>query len=817
MISLNFKRHLKLILLQTQKQILNIGLKNYIRMKSLLTLLFSIFLTIQVQAQLVLTIAGVLDSIGAVNGSALQAHFNNPHGIAVDGSGNIYVADRFGHRIRKITPAGIVSTLAGSGNQGSVNGQGTSAEFNEPWGICADIVGNVYVADTRNNRIRKIDINGNVTSFAGTGNFGSSNGPALSSTFGNPTGIEIDENTGIIYVADHLTHIIRKIDPAGNVTTLAGTAFLTGTANGQGATARFNRPYGLEIDNNGDLIVADEWNHLIRRVTPAGLVTTIAGSGVLGSQDGTGVAARFNYPWDIAVDANDDMFVADGFNNTIRKVTPAGVVTTYVGTAGTSGANDGTGPSASFNGATGITYYDATDELYVADAYNELVRKIINLNVQSVTLQLTIGTSTVICEGDSIGFKAVPEIYANYEFFVDGISFQSSLNENFSTDDLAPGNYLLSVTATDATGNTIQSSDIFVQVLAAPSAAITIVGNTSFFAGDSVILIASAGSAYLWNNGGTTGTITVLDGGNYWVDITNSNGCKARSDTTLVTVTQFSTSPVIEIVSGVISTTQDGTVGTVCYGSAAILRSSYNTNNRWFKDGFPIDSATSKTYAVSESGQYQVEVVDTLGFTLFSNTIEITVLPEQIINFTGTPVVTKPNETVQFTSNVSVNVTNYFWNFGDTNSVTPNFSNLINPAHTYADEGIYTVTLITAGIVGCSDTLTKVNYITISESGTAGGTVGTNDGVVFIPSAFTPNGDNSNDIFYVRGANIDDLQMSVYNQWGERVFFSNNQSNGWDGTYNGLEVQIATYVYIVNITSTDGTEQTLKGHITLLR
>jgi gliding motility-associated-like protein len=162
-------------------------------------------------------------------------------------------------------------------------------------------------------------------------------------------------------------------------------------------------------------------------------------------------------------------------------------------------------------------------------------------------------------------------------------------------------------------------------------------------------------------------------------------------------------------------------------------------------------------------------------------------------------------------------VTNYFWNFGDTNSVTPNFSNLINPAHTYADEGIYTVTLITAGIVGCSDTLTKVNYITISESGTAGGTVGTNDGVVFIPSAFTPNGDNSNDIFYVRGANIDDLQMSVYNQWGERVFFSNNQSNGWDGTYNGLEVQIATYVYIVNITSTDGTEQTLKGHITLLR
>jgi gliding motility-associated-like protein len=791
--------------------------KNNTLMRSLLTLLFSIFITIQVHAQLVLTIAGQLDSIGSVNGPALQAHFNNPHGIAVDGSGNIYVADRFGHQIRKITPAGMVSTLAGSGNQGTANGQGTNAEFNEPWGLCADSIGNVYVADTRNNKIRKIDINGNVTTIAGTGNFGSSNGAALSSTFGNPTGIEIDQNTGIIYVADHLTHIIRKIDPNGNVSTLAGTAFLTGTANGQGAAARFNRPYGLELDNNGDIIVADEWNHLIRRVTPTGLVTTIAGSGTTGSQDGTGAGAMFNYPWDIAVDENDDIYVADGFNNTIRKITPAGVVTTYVGTAGVSGSNDGTGPSASFNGATGIAYYSGTDELFVADAYNELVRKIINLNIQSVSLQLIVGTSTVICEGETIGFKAVPEIYDNYEFFIGGISVQNSASENFTTNNLTPGNYLLSVTATAANGNIIPSSNVFIQVLAAPNITITTVGNTSFFEGDSVTLIASAGSAYLWNTGATTGAITVFNAGNYWLDLTNSNGCTGRSDTITVAVTQFSSTPTIEIVDGAISISQDGSLGTVCYGSAASLRSSYNTNNQWFKDGFPISGATARNYAVSESGQYQVEVIDTLGFTLFSNTIEIIVLPKQINDFTATPVNTKPNQTVQFTSNVSANVANYFWNFGDTNSAASNFSTQINPTHTYADVGIYTVTLITAAIIGCSDTLTKVNYINISESGSGGGNIGTNDGAIFIPSAFTPNGDNSNDIFYVRGADIDDLQMSIYNQWGERIFFSNSQSNGWEGTYNGLEVQIGTYVYIVNITMTDGTKQTLKGHITLLR
>ncbi|NJN77611.1 MAG: T9SS type B sorting domain-containing protein [Saprospiraceae bacterium] len=222
-------------------------------------------------------------------------------------------------------------------------------------------------------------------------------------------------------------------------------------------------------------------------------------------------------------------------------------------------------------------------------------------------------------------------------------------------------------------------------------------------------------------------------------------------------------------------------------------------------------------YSATESGEYQVEVVDTLGFSLFSNTIDIIVLPKQINGFTATPVNSKPNQAVEFAPSVSTNVTNYFWNFGDSTSTTPNFSNLKNPTHTYQNIGTYTVTLITSGIVGCSDTLVKVNYVNVSENGTGGGTVGQNDGDIFIPSAFTPNGDNSNDIFYVRGANIADLEMSIYNQWGERVFFSNKQSVGWDGTYSGREVQLATYVYIVNITLIDGTEQMLKGHITVLR
>ncbi len=795
-------------------------------MKKLLFIISFLVFTITTNAQLVITIAGVLDSTGALNGPALQSHFNNPHGIAVDGFGNIYVADRFGHRIRKITPAGITSTLAGSGVSGTADGFGTSAEFNEPWGLCADSLGNVYVADTRNNLIRKIDVSGNVTTLAGTGSFGTTNGPALAATFGNPTGIEIDETTGIIYVADHLTHIIRKIDPAGNVSILAGAPYLTGNTNGVGLAATFNRPYGLTLDNAGNIIVADEWNHLIRRVTPTGVVTTIAGNGIIGSSDGVGANVSFNYPWDIAVDNNGDMFIADGYNDVIRKIDPNGNVTTYVGTAGNSGATDGTGPAATFNGATGIAYFDDTDELYVGDAYNELIRKIINLNIQSVALQLTTGTSTVICEGDTIGFRAAPEIYSSYDFFVAGNLVQSSTSEFFETSTLSPGNYFFSVTAYDNSGNSVNSSDVFVQVLAAPNPSLTVVGVPTFFDGDSATLIATAGDSYLWNTGQTTGAITVYNTGDYWVDVTNANGCVGRSDTMSIVATPFSVDPEIEIIEGTISTAVDGSSGTVCYGSAALLRSSYNSGNQWFKDGFPINGATDFEFLVFDSGQYQVEVLDSLGFTLFSNTIDITLLPKQINNWIANPLTPTPNQTVQYISDVSSEVTNYFWNFGDTISGSDNFSNLDLPTHSYANVGLYTVTLITSDVVGCTDTMTRIDYIDVTDdgNGSGGGSGGSgggnptiNDGDVFIPTAFTPNGDNTNDIFYVRGGDIIGVNMSIYNQWGERVFYSDDQAIGWDGIYDGREVQLGTYVYVINLQFTDGSENTYTGKVTVIR
>lgn len=782
-------------------------------MRKIILLFACIWCVHTAQAQLVLTVAGVLDSVGAINGPTSLATFNNPHGIAVDPAGNIYVADRFGHKIRKITPGGTVSTLAGSGQVGAADGVGINATFHEPWGLCVDSTGVVYVADTRNNLIRKIDQSGTVTTVAGSGNFGTSDGQGTAATFGNPTGIEIAAD-GSLYIADHLTHIIRRISPNGFVSTLAGSAYITGNQNGVGNTARFNRPYGLTIDPNGDILVADEWNHLIRKITPAGVVTTIAGTGIVGSQDGPAGGATFNYPWDVTVDSSGNIFIADGYNDVIRKLDVSGNVSTYVGTAGNSGATDAIGAAATFNGATGIAYLGSTDEIYVADAYNNLIRKIVNLNQQTVALQVTSTGGTDICEGDTFSVKAAPEIFQTYDFYVDNILQQSSTSPNFATATLAPGNRALMVIAYD-NGNAIQSIPIQVNVQAVPDPFLTAVGPTTFYEGDSVTLVSTSGTSYLWSNGDTNATLVVKTSGTYWIDVTNSVGCTGRSDSIVVDVIQFSELPTISIIEG---------NETLCHGETATLESSYDNNNQWYVDGFPISGATNKTYVASATGTYQVEATDSLGFTLLSDPVNIVVKGKQIVDFSASEITVDPNTEVQFSPTVNENDLDFFWNFGDATS-SQNTSNEEFPRHIYENTGTYTVTLITSDLVGCSDTLTKQAYITVGDADNPGGGTGTGttggvpggDTDIFIPTAFTPNGDGKNDIFLVRGVIIANLTMQIYNQWGEMIFESFDQSQGWNGRHGSIAAQNGTYVYVIQVDTINGETRNFKGHITLIR
>jgi sugar lactone lactonase YvrE len=323
------------------------------------------------------TLAGGTRSWGSADGTGTAARFNFPQGLATDSAGNVYVADTNNQTIRKITPAGEVSTLAGSARSwGSTDGTGTAARFNFPRGITTDSAGNLYVADTNNQTIRKITPAGEVSTLAGSaGNWGSTDGTGAAARFNSPRSITADA-TGNLYVADTNNQTIRKITPAGEVSTLAGSSRSAGSADGTGTAARFNFPRGIAADATGNLYVADTNNQTIRKITAVGVVSTLAGSsGSAGSADGTSTVARFNSPIGLATDSAGNIYVADTNNHTIRKITPAGEVSTWAGSAGNAGSVDATGTAAQFNYPRGIAI-DATDNLYVADTENSTIRKI---------------------------------------------------------------------------------------------------------------------------------------------------------------------------------------------------------------------------------------------------------------------------------------------------------------------------------------------------------------------------------------------------------------------------------------------------------
>lgn len=329
------------------------------------------------QSYSVSTLAGS-SSAGSQNGQG-TASFFAPFGAAIDSAGNIYVADVWNHRIRKITSTGLVSTFAGSGFSGSQDGQATLATFNSPHGVAVDPTGIVYVADTSNNKIRIISTAGVVSTFAGNGTQGSQNGQGSSATFWGPYGVALD-SAGNVYVVDTGNHLIRKITPTGVVSTFAGSGS-AGSQNGQGTVATFNFPRGIATDSAGNVYVADWFNHNIRKITPTGLVSTLAGSGSAGSQNGQGSAASFDGPRGVTVDSSGNVYVADTGNRQIRKISASGLVSTLAG-SGATGSQNGLSTSASFEGPSGVVV-DSTGNIYVVDVLN--IRKISLVSVASVT------------------------------------------------------------------------------------------------------------------------------------------------------------------------------------------------------------------------------------------------------------------------------------------------------------------------------------------------------------------------------------------------------------------------------------------------
>lgn len=314
------------------------------------------------------TVAGS-GTAGFADGAARTARFDEPWGIAVGASGMVYVADSGNHRIRTIDTSGNVRTLAGTGTAGFRDGAGAQAQFNEPRGLAVDQADNVYVADFANSRVRKITPAGVVSTILDT-----SGEPPVGTAFGmdrlnRPAGVAVDA-AGNVYVS--LAFTIRRITPQGVVQPFAGS--VEGYADGPAASAQFASPGGIAVDRAGNLYVADPKNNRIRRIAPDGMVSTLAGSGERGFRDGPGSAAQFNTSSGLAVDAEGNVYVADANNDAIRRITPAGQATTLAGN-GNPGLRDGPAAEARFDGPFGVAV-DNSGSLYVADGNNHRIRRI---------------------------------------------------------------------------------------------------------------------------------------------------------------------------------------------------------------------------------------------------------------------------------------------------------------------------------------------------------------------------------------------------------------------------------------------------------
>ena len=326
---------------------------------------------------------------GFRDGPGNQAQFRWTTGLAVDSTGNVFVADANNHRIRMITPGGEVSTYAGSGEIGAKNGTGAEASFNYPYSIAFDSSGNLYVSEDGGNRIRKITQMRHVTTLAGNGTAGFANGVGTAATFDHPRGITVDSSNKV-YVADYHNNVIRMIESNGKVSTFAGTGAF-GANNVKANLATFIYPRGIVAHPSGVISISDTQGHKMRRVAKDKTVTTLAGEGTFGFKDDVGKNAKFHYPEEIALDKFGNLYAADSSNQRIRKITSNGVVTTIAGN-GAKGSANGNGSSATFLYPYGVAV-DSKGNIYVSDQ-NHMIRKLTPLCTGAYSYDSTSGKCT---------------------------------------------------------------------------------------------------------------------------------------------------------------------------------------------------------------------------------------------------------------------------------------------------------------------------------------------------------------------------------------------------------------------------------------
>jgi len=533
------------------------------------------------------TLAGTpSNTIKNVDGIGSAAQFYSPHGLAMDSSGNIYIADSFNHTIRKVNSTGVVSTLAGSpGQQGFADGIGSEARFTEPWAVVVDSSGNVFVSDTNNNRIRKITPEGVVTTLAGGGSQGSSDGSGTAARFNEPHGIGID-SSGNLYVADFGNNTIRKVTPTGMVSTLAGSAGSEGNTDGQGTAARFKALQFLTVDSTGDIYVSQSADKNIRKITAAGLVTTFASG-----------AATFGDPRGLVADGTGNIYVADSLKNVIHKVTRSGTVSLLAGNSAKPGSSDGTTSSALFNEPIGVAINNITGTLYVTDSANNTIREISNGSVSTLA-GLAGRTSSV----DGIG--AAARFEDPYALALDGAGnvFVADATDHSIRKITPDGN----VTTFAGKGGSFGSDDGS--------------GAAARFKSPLGIAADTAGNVYVADTGNYTirkitsdGVVTTFAGSAGQRGFTDGNGTAARfSNPYGVSVDGSGNLYVIESTGVVRKITPTGVVTTLAGGSGSGLVDATGTAAR-FRVPFDIAVDGAGNLYVSDHGNHAVRKITPAG------------------------------------------------------------------------------------------------------------------------------------------------------------------------------------------------------------
>ena len=761
-----------------------------------------------VHAQNISTISGNGQQGNSVNGgSAINSPNYGPWGTVVDKQGNVYFADPGNNVISKVDISGIITRWAGTGTAGysGDGGSAASAQLMSPSFLVSDRAGNMYFIDS-NLRVRKIDTAGIITTIAGNGLYGYSGdgGPATSASFRYLYGATPDD-MGNVYVSDFENGVIRKINSAGILTTIAGTGILGYSGDGGPATlAQLNYPMQVGVDNTGNIYIPDYFNRRVRKINNMGIITTIAGDGIVGYSGDGGPAAlsRLGVVCHVTVDDAGDIYIVDQEYAVVRKIDCSGIITTVAGTGSVGFSGDG-GPatSAKLNDPLSAGT-DLFGNVYISDALNYRVRKITNnLTPSDITQPVKMN----ICAGSSTVFNCNIPVANTYQWQVLSGNLWVGLSDNLvysgsSTSQLNISNASVSMNTNQyrcvvATACKFYLSNPDTLFVAGSPLSINISTSAdSVCAGTSVIFTANIGSSppglkYQWTvNGVGVGTNAPIYRDSALSD-QDAVSCTI-TDTTNCSIPVFVQSNVIQMhVSNnkapvvTISTPKSE----ICSGEsvtfkANVTNGSINPSFQWKINGMNTNGNDSvfQTSSLLNNDIVSCTLTENQLCTLpvnSVNTITMIVYTSPVVN-AGKDTLILPGNSIQLNPVVSGNIVSFNWS-PVTGLDNPNS---LNPVAEPINSTTYQFDVSDANGCKGSDEISIDIFYKFS-----------------MPNAFSPNGDGKNDVFRIPSSiPVKIKSFSIFNRWGNKVFITTDVSRGWDGTYNSLPQNMDSYVWIID-------------------